>query len=85
MNAHSAKVIINIMFDDNMNENVKQALAVVNDALDKQIPKKPHKFESDIVTFAARCSLCGGIVVDGSFKNPFCRECGQLIDWGEEE
>lgn len=46
------------------------------EALEKQIPKKPIKYKDEIV-----CPSCKTLV--GS--PPYCRYCGQALDWGEEE
>lgn len=55
--------------------NVPQYHAVIK-ALEKQIPKKPIKYKYEIV-----CPSCKTLV--GS--SPYCRYCGQALDWGEEE
>lgn len=55
--------------------NVPQYHAVIK-ALEKQIPKKPIKFKDEIV-----CPPCKTLV--GS--SPYCRYCGQALDWGEEK
>lgn len=44
-------------------------------ALEKQIPKKPIKYKYEIV-----CPSCKTLV--GSA--PYCRYCGQALDWKEE-
>lgn len=44
-------------------------------ALEKQIPKKPVEVRNEIV-----CPTCKTLV--GS--SPYCRYCGQALDWGEE-
>lgn len=45
-------------------------------ALEKQIPKKPVEVRNEIV-----CPTCKTLV--GS--SPYCRYCGQALDWGDEE
>lgn len=45
-------------------------------ALEKQIPKKPIKHKYEIV-----CPSCKTLV--GS--SPYCRYCGQALDWSEKE
>lgn len=44
-------------------------------ALEKQIPKKPVEVRNEIV-----CPTCKTLV--GS--SPYCRYCGQALDWEEE-
>lgn len=46
-------------------------------AIEKQIPKKPQKFST---TPYYRCPICGNAVM----ASPYCKWCGQAIDWGEE-
>lgn len=55
--------------------NVPQYHAVIR-ALEKQIPKKPINYKYKIV-----CPSCENLV--GSA--PYCRYCGQALDWSEEE
>lgn len=55
--------------------NVPQYHAVIK-ALEKQIPKKPVEVRNEIV-----CPTCETLV--GS--SPYCRYCGQALDWGDEE
>lgn len=53
---------------------VIKAYGMAIKALEKQIPKKPVKTRKDIV-----CPTCKTLV--GS--SPYCRYCGQALDWGE--
>lgn len=48
----------------------------VLECVEKQIPKKPVKTKSEIV-----CPTCRTLV--GS--NPYCKYCGQALDWSETE
>ena len=53
-------------------------------ALEKQIPKKPHKnFEK----FSGVWCSCGKYLGKGYFveKPSFCSDCGQKLDWSDEE
>ena len=43
-------------------------------ALEKQVPKKPRKTRTEIV-----CPTCATLV--GS--SPYCRYCGQKLDWSD--
>ena len=52
-----------------------QMLHYVENALEKQIPKKPQVYN----TFERHCE-CGAIVK--SYCN-YCYECGQALDWSE--
>ena len=53
-----------------------QAMKVCKSALEKQIPKKPVKTRREIV-----CPTCRTLV--GS--SPYCRYCGQALDWSDTE
>lgn len=49
-------------------------------ALEKQIPKKPTPYFSD----EYKCPICDSLVnLASGYKQPFCYECGQAIDWSE--
>lgn len=54
----------------------KDCYKLIREALEKQTPKKPIKYKDEIV-----CPSCKTLV--GS--SPYCRYCGQALDWGEEE
>ena len=70
-------------------EEIQQykALGTVEDlrvAKEKQIPKKPHKnFEK----FSGVWCSCGKYLGKGYFveKLSFCSDCGQKLDWSDEE
>lgn len=54
------------------------------EALEKQIPKKPHKnFEK----FSGVWCSCGKYIGKGYFvdKPSYCTDCGQKLDWSDEE
>ena len=66
-------------------EDFKKAI----DALEKQIPKKPHKVqdisEEGYVCYEHICDSCGTEIdelVEYYCPN-FCPNCGQAIDWEE--
>ena len=64
------------------NEAVKTATA----ALEKQIPKKPLWVENSIEYNCPGCGQYCGYVDTLSWDTPrFCVECGQALDWTEEE
>lgn len=50
-------------------------------ALEKQIPKKPVYGTANI-----KCPSCGATLLYyfHSFKIDYCDECGQRLDWSEE-
>lgn len=53
-----------------------KSLDIAISAIEKQISKKPVKTRSEIV-----CPTCNTLV--GS--SPYCRYCGQAIDWSDTE
>lgn len=55
---------------------VKEAIKIAISAIEKQIPKSPLKTRSEII-----CQTCNTLV--GS--SPYCRYCGQAIDWSDTE
>lgn len=53
-----------------------ECIELCKKALEKQIPKKPRKTRTEIV-----CPTCATLV--GS--SPYCRYCGQKLDWSDTE
>ena len=49
-------------------------MEIIVQALEKQIPKKP---------FAHQCTTCGSAVLP--FEGSCCSNCGQKLDWSDEE
>lgn len=60
------------------------AIQMVEEALDKQIPKKPIYTNEGTVT---RCPVCKAIHLRcmSSVEVDYCERCGQAIDWSEED
>ena len=61
-----------------------EAMEIAINALEKQIPKKPHKnFEK----FSGVWCSCGKYLGKGYFveKPSFCPDCGQKLDWSDAE
>ena len=62
----------------------ESALALAIDALEKQIPKKPAMGKYG----HTECACCGWVVESfcGDWEQyPFCPNCGQAIDWEDDE
>ena len=62
----------------------ENAYGMAIQALEKQIPKKPHKnFEK----FSGVWCSCGKYLGKGYFidKPSYCTDCGQKLDWSDEE
>lgn len=53
---------------------LRDAADVAIRALSKQIPKKP---------IAHQCTTCGDAVLP--FEGSYCSNCGQKLDWSDEE
>ena len=65
-------------------KRVVEARDMSINALEKQIPKKPHKnFEK----FSGVWCSCGKYLGKGYFidKPSYCTDCGQKLDWSDEE
>ena len=59
------------------------ALDVAIEALEKQIPLKPLETQK-----AFLCSNCGQEITErqhNPLQWPYCKKCGQIIDWSESE
>ena len=58
------------------------AFEVAIEALEKQIPKKPDRYYSK---FNLKWCKCGNYL--GKLKNEqdYCNECGQRLEWGDDE
>ena len=54
--------------------------ATIMDALNKQMPKKPIDLAKS--ELYGRCAVCGKVVHVGE---RYCDQCGQKLDWGEED
>lgn len=51
-------------------------------ALEKQIPKKPHK---NYEKLNLKWCECGNYLGELKNEQNYCKRCGQALDWGEEE
>lgn len=59
----------------------KEAFSVAINALEKQMQKKPK--ERDCIGFNTLvCPVCKGALY---LYEPYCDNCGQAIDWSDEE
>lgn len=54
-------------------------LLMCKDALEKQIPKKPHKEEFEL---CETCPVCGWLL---ECLPNYCEKCGQALDWSDAE
>lgn len=64
-------------------KKIEEACEIACEALEKQIPKKPKRRISRVTEYCI-CPWCTvANVVGRGWK--YCPECGQKLDWGEEE
>ena len=64
----------------------ESALTLAIEALEKQIPKKPTRTRGKYGH--TECACCGWVVESfcGDLEQyPFCPNCGQAIDWSDDE
>ena len=57
----------------------KDIKAILQELVDRATPRKPIKDSYSI----SACSNCGCIFLKG--KQNYCSECGQALDWGDEQ
>ena len=71
------------------NEDYKQALELGVKALEKQIPKKPiveYKNTNDYITeIEWKCPICRTNYIELVPCGEWCNNCGNRIDWSDEE
>lgn len=71
---------------------VKRALTIAEEALKKQIPKKPFRLDYKLLIDAGwtygcpncKCACGQNKYTDYEYieaQEPFCGQCGQAIDW----
>lgn len=84
------EIITNAIQTDNMTAEQDKALAIVQKATEKQMPKKPIDIYTPVVTWGL-CPICKGEFnkLGGKpnrvFKsNAFCPDCGQALCWNDE-
>lgn len=68
---------IGVVFGENM-DGVKAAV-------EKQKPRKPLGGRDIYGNDYKICRECSAIVEDGQWRANFCPDCGNVIDWSEEE
>ena len=70
-----------------------EAIQIAIQALEKQIPKKPRKTDSyrGVLkrVYAYICPTCGNVCLEKYMNERqntmFCWDCGQKLDWSDEE
>lgn len=68
---------------------INEALNMVENAVGKQILKKPLKQECDFFDFNLVCPECKNRIVNvwnkREYKPNYCHYCGQALDWREND
>ena len=66
--------------------NQKEAFSMAINALEKQIPKKPISVTSVENSMYVKCPTCKltTVLYDGCIME-YCKNCGQKLDWSDEE
>ena len=65
-------------------EEMAEVRNIAISALEKQIPKKPISLGEDIDRDVGQCPNCKEII-DTYEDYKYCSDCGQAIDWRDEE
>ena len=75
------KIRKNPHFEDVDNEELSRC---INEALEKQIPKKPIKSDRQEIryTLTYDCPTCGRQFTGTGFAD-YCYHCGQALDWSD--
>ena len=82
-----------IGLSDEASKRVVEARDMAINALEKQMPKKMNKeiLSSNAFTQWRKynCPICGCFLYSGSYlpfsTQPYCYQCGQKLDWSDEE
>ena len=83
------KIQIDVRFcSDEDIEKTEAALKLAISALEKQMPKQPKYEDVDNVYGAIKrtCTACGDVCMVSKGAKPYehyCRQCGQTLDWSE--
>ena len=59
------------------------AMAIL--ALERQIPKKPSGDYHSVPHYRCPECKCAVVMYENDSRHPFCKWCGQAIDWEDEE
>lgn len=89
MKPEEASQVIRDSYIPKMFTALEEALEVAIQALEKQVPKKVESFNNLNETRCPECRFVFGYSIelgeyDGEYYN-YCVDCGQKLDWGNEE
>ena len=74
------EIVTNAVQTEKYTAEQDKALALVQKAVEKQIPKKPV----NISNFLYTCPTCGIILSESAYCRSYCHSCGQELEWGEK-
>jgi hypothetical protein len=63
----------------------KEALKQIKELVDKATPKKPLKYVDTIGLEHEYCPRCNDTQVTVYAMQPYCKMCGQKIDWSDDK
>ena len=66
-------------------EQFEKGLEVLRDLVKKETPKKPRPVFLPMAYIPHKCPVCWSPVNYRKEKFNYCPNCGQKIDWSEEE
>lgn len=73
---------ISTMGEISHSQNI-EALEMAKQAVEKQIPKKAKNITTTVYYKQGRCPNCNALLKNTI--NIFCSDCGQALDWSDEE
>ena len=77
---------IKYCFEQGTNENLKESLNDLQELVDKEVPAKPIVFKG-IFSEYEKCPNCkeSDTIDTALYRLDRCSNCGQIIDWSEDD
>lgn len=66
-------------------ESVYKDIETLGELVDKATPRKPRPQFLPMSYLPHRCPVCWEKINDRKYKFNYCPNCGQKIDWSEDE
>lgn len=82
------KEAMNILKNCNINDDkINEAIKIVIDRREKEIPKKVIYKEVNQIWIAPHCPSCNNIIPPSteSLKLEYCDNCGHRLDWEDDK
>lgn len=67
-----------------MDEKFNEDIGVLMELVERATPKKPKKYITPYNYIEFECPNCH-TVTHTNFIRPYCGECGQALDWSEDD